>query len=142
MRLGRRIRKLERVKAHDTRLCVFVGVPQNQKDIFKIADDYWKQNGYKYDIANVKGALPWPHYTGDEVKFLGVGTSDDIYFGYGGGVFNPETSHFVFLSDVGDLIKSHWREVQRFMNCNIKQREGLSLSDEAIKVLSSLARSE
>lgn len=140
MRLGSRIHKLEKLKIGDTRLCAIVGVPNNEEDIFKITDDYWRQNGHLYNIVNVKGAIPWSHYTGDEIKFLGVGTSDDIYFGYGGGVFNPETSRFVFLSDVGDLIKSHWREVQQFMNSSGEKRANFSLSNESIKIIRCMIR--
>lgn len=108
--------------------------------VLKVADECWIKESVNCRVGAVVGALPWPHYSGNEVKFLGVGTRDDVYFGYCGGVHNPETSRFIFLDEVGDLIKVHWQEVQQYMNSTGVQRNELSPSSEAIKIMLCMVR--
>lgn len=140
MRLGTRLNRLEKKRGEGDALMAFIGVPDGVGEIFDAAQKFWDKERVNDSYDGVRAAVPWPSYSDSEITFLGLGTYDDLYFGLCGGVRDLETCRFVFLDEVGDLIKVYWQEVQQYMNSIGVQRNDLSLSDESIKIMRCMIR--
>ncbi len=135
MGLGTRLSRLEQKKGIGGVLMAFIGVPDGAHDIFGEAQIFWDREREGHPNGNILCAVPWPHFRGKETEILGIGTHDDLYCGLCGGVRDPANSTFIFLGDVADLIKSHYREVKEVMNTHEKDRGDLEVSEEAVKIL-------
>jgi len=141
MSLEVRVSRLEKRAGKSEALMAIIGVPGSFEDLFGEAQRFWDKEKDNHPQGSVRDSVPWPSYIGDEVKFLGLGTLDDYYFGLCGGVRDFEGSRFVFLADVEHLIRVHWREVQVIMSIQKNDRDGLGISKESADILSSLVRS-
>lgn len=135
MRLENRVSQLEaRQKGMSGVLMAFIGVPEGGDDIFQVAQKFWDGERHHHPHGNIRLALPWPSYAGKEVKFLGLGTHDDLLFGYGGCVRSTRPQ-FVFLADVGHLIPRHFSEVKIVMDTHATKRDEMRISEEAIRIM-------
>ncbi len=132
MRLDLRLNRLEQKKIKMGPLMAFIGVPDGSDDVFIKAQTFWDSKQEQCPSEAIRCAFPWPHHSEKETKFLGFGSSADLFFGMCCQVRDFRENQFVFLGDVAGLIMKHWKEVSKVFETRKEDRAALMISDDLV----------